>query len=151
MKFRCLEKSRTLPAKLKRSNLEKYPSDGIVVLSSSKESENNVEIERVSMDCDFSISEFDALQRDAVLESLAQCIIQLSPTQKTVLAMYYHENLGPTEIAAALGLTKCEIEQVRVETSGLLGTMLAAKIGVPELPASFDNDDADGADVLANN
>ena len=102
------------------------------------------------MNCDFSISEFDALQRDAVLELLAQCIIQLSPTQKTVLAMYYHENLEPTEIAAALGLTECEIEQVRVETSGLLRTMLAAQMGVPELPATFDNDDADGAGVLAN-
>ena len=102
------------------------------------------------MDCDFSISEFDALQRDAVLELLAQCIIQLSPTQKTVLAMYYHENLEPTEIAAALGLTECEIEQVRVETSGLLRTMLAAQMGVPELPATFENGDADGAGVLAN-
>ena len=102
------------------------------------------------MNCDFSISEFDALQRDAVLELLAQCIMQLSPTQKTVLAMYYHENLEPTEIAACLGLTECEIEQVRIETSGLLRTMLAAQMGVPELPATFDNDDADGAGVLAN-
>jgi hypothetical protein len=28
--------------------------------------------------------------------------------------------------------------------------MLAAQIGVPELPASFDNDDADDAGVLVN-
>jgi DNA-directed RNA polymerase specialized sigma subunit len=102
------------------------------------------------MDCDFSTSEFDALQRDAVLELLAQCIVQLSPTEKTVLAMYYHENLEAAEIAACLGLTECQIEQVRVETSGLLRTMLAAQIGVPELPANFDNDDADGAGVLVN-
>ena len=105
-------------------------------------------LERGSMDCDLSISEFDGLQREAVLELLAQCIVQLSPTQQTVLAMYYHENLEPTEIAACVGLTECEIEQVRVETSGLLQARLAAQIGVPELPANFDNDDADGAGVL---
>jgi DNA-directed RNA polymerase specialized sigma subunit len=102
------------------------------------------------MDCDLSISEFDGLQRDAVLELLAQCIVELSPTQKTVLAMYYHENLEPTEIAACLRLTECEIEQVRVETYELLRTMLTAQIGVSELPGNFDNDDADDAGVLAN-
>jgi len=90
------------------------------------------------------------LQHEAVLELLAQRIVELSPTQQTVLAMYYYENLEPTEIAACLGLTECEIEQVRVETLGLLRTMLAAQIGVPELPASFDNDDADDAGVLVN-
>ena len=102
------------------------------------------------MDCDFSVSEFDAFNRDAVLELLSQRIVELSPTQKTVLAMYYHENLEPAEIAACLDLTECEIEQVRVETLGLLRTMLAAQIGVPELPANFDNDDADDAGVLVN-
>jgi DNA-directed RNA polymerase specialized sigma subunit len=100
------------------------------------------------MDCDFSISEF--FQRDAVLELLTQCIVGLSPTQQTVLAMYYHENLEPTEIAACLDLTECEIEQVRVEMLGLLRTMLAAQIGVPELSANFDNDGTDDAGVLVN-
>ena len=99
---------------------------------------------------DSSISEFDALQRDAVLDLLVQCIVQLPPTQKTVLAMYYHENLEPTEIAACLHLTECEIEQVPVETLGLLRTMLAAQIGVPELPANFDNVEADDAGILVN-
>ena len=64
--------------------------------------------------------------------------------------MYYHENLEPTEIAACLGLTESETEEVRVETSGLLRTMLAAQIGLPELPANFDNDEADDAGVLVN-
>ena len=90
------------------------------------------------MDCDSSISQFDALQRDDVLEPLAQCIGQLPPTQKTVLAMYYHENLEPTEIAAYVGLTEGEVHQVRAETVGLLRTMLAAQIDLPELPGSFD-------------
>ena len=80
------------------------------------------------MDCDLSISEFDGLQREAVLELLFQCIVQLSPTQKIVLAMYYHENVEPTEIAACLGLTECEVEQVRVETAGLLRTMLVHRV-----------------------
>ena len=91
------------------------------------------------MDCHLAISEFDALRREAVLELLAECIVQLPPTQKTVLTMYYHENLEPTEIAVWLGLTECEIEQVRAETSELLRTMLAAQIGLPELLASCDS------------
>jgi hypothetical protein len=86
------------------------------------------------MDCDSSISQFDALQRDDVLEPLAQCIGQLPPTQKTVLAMYYHENLEPTEIAACLGLTECEIDQVRAQTIEFLQTRLTAQIGLAGLP-----------------
>jgi DNA-directed RNA polymerase specialized sigma subunit len=77
-----------------------------------------------------SISEFEALPRDEVLELLVQCILQLSPTQKTILAMYYHEELEPAEIAACVGLTEGELDQVRTETVGLLRTMLAAQIGL---------------------
>jgi DNA-directed RNA polymerase specialized sigma24 family protein len=80
---------------------------------------------------DSSISGFDALQRDHVLELLAQCIAQLPPTQKTVLAMYYHEDLEPAEIATCLDLTECETEQIRAEAVGLLRTMLTAQTGVP--------------------
>src|SRR6516164_5076161 len=95
---------------------------------------------------DPSVSEFDALQSDDVLELLVQYIAQLSPTQKTVLALYYHEDLEPIEIAACLGLTECQIDQVRTEAVGLLQSMLAAKIRLTELPASFDKPDADGVD-----
>jgi DNA-directed RNA polymerase specialized sigma subunit len=103
------------------------------------------------MDDDFSISEFGALPRDEVLELLVQCISQLSPTQKTILALYYHEDLEPAEIAACLNMTECEIEQICAETVGLLRTMLAAQMGLPELPASFDQPrDADGTGVLVN-
>jgi len=90
------------------------------------------------MDCDSSISEFDALPRRAVLELLVQCISQLSPKQKSILALYYHEDLEPIEIAACLGLAECEINQVRAETVGLLQSTLAAKIGLPELLVSCD-------------
>ena len=90
------------------------------------------------MDIHSSTSEFDALPRDEVLEVLVQCISQLPPTQKTILALYYHEDLEPTEIAAYVGLTEGEVDQVRAETVGLLRTMLAAQIDLPELPGSFD-------------
>ena len=120
------------------------------------------------MDPDSSVSEFDALQHDEVLELLVQFISQLSPTQKTILAMYYHEDLEPADIAPCVQLTEGEVDQVRAETVGLLRTMLAAQIGRPELPASFNRpkeaqidlpelpasldkpQDADGADVLVN-
>jgi len=85
------------------------------------------------MDCDSSISQFDALQHDDVLP-LAQCIGQLPPTQKTVLAMYYHENLEPTEIAACLGLTECEIDQIRAQTVEFLQTRLTAQIALAGRP-----------------
>jgi DNA-directed RNA polymerase specialized sigma subunit len=90
------------------------------------------------MDCDSSISEFDALPRDAVLELLVRCIAQLSPKQKSILALYYHEDLEPIEIAACLGLAECEIDQVRAEAVGLLQSMLAAEIGLPEFLAGCD-------------
>ena len=103
------------------------------------------------MDSHSSISEFDALQRDEVLELLVQCISQLSPTQKTILAMYYHEDLEPGETAPCVEPTEGEVDQIRAETVRLLRTMLAAQLGLPELPASFDKShDADGADVLVN-
>ena len=64
-------------------------------------------------------------------------------TEKTVLALYYHEDLAATEIATCLGLTDCEIDQVRTETVGLLQSILAAQIGLPELAPSFDKPEAD--------
>ena len=84
-----------------------------------------------------SISEFDAFERNEVLSLLVQCIAQLPPTQKTVLAMYYHENWQPAEIAACVGLTECEIDQIRAETLALLQTMLAGQLGLAELPVGF--------------
>jgi DNA-directed RNA polymerase specialized sigma subunit len=71
----------------------------------------------------------DSLQRDDVLELLVQCIAQLPRTQKIVLALYYHEDLEPAEIAACLNLTECETEQIRAETVGLLRTTLATDRG----------------------
>ena len=75
--------------------------------------------------------EFDTSQRDDIAELFARCIAELPLTEQTVLALYYQENLEPTEIAACLGLTECEIDRARVETVGLLQNMLAAQIGLP--------------------
>ena len=94
--------------------------------------------------------EFDASQRDDIVELLARCIAELPPTEKTLLALYYHEDLEATEIATCLGLTDCEIEQIRTETVGLLQSMLAAQIGLPELPAGLDKLEADGAGLVVN-
>jgi len=78
-----------------------------------------------------------------MVELLARCIAELPLTEKTVLALYYHEDLAATEIATCLGLTDCEIDQVRTETVGLLQSILAAQIGLPELAPSFDKPEAD--------
>jgi hypothetical protein len=97
-----------------------------------------------------SISDFDAFDRNEVLSLLVQCIAELSPTQKTVLALYYHENLQLAEIATCVGLTECEIDQIRAETLALLRTMLAAQIGLAELPVGFDNVAEHGSGVLVS-
>ena len=49
-----------------------------------------------------SISEFDVLPRDEVLALLVQSISQLSPMQKPIVAMYYHEDLEPEALFSAL-------------------------------------------------
>jgi len=65
--------------------------------------------------------------------------------------MYYHKDLEPLEIATCLDLTECEIDQVRAEKVGLLKGMLAAQIGLPELPASFHKPgDVEGIGALVN-
>jgi|SRR6516162_2386520 DNA-directed RNA polymerase specialized sigma subunit len=71
-----------------------------------------------------SHAEFDALERDEVLSQLVQLIEQLPETPKKVLAMYYYEDLHPTEIAAWLGLTEDEIDLIRTQTVRLLQTKL---------------------------
>jgi DNA-directed RNA polymerase specialized sigma subunit len=103
-------------------------------IGSLESQEYNAEIERVTMDRHSSISGFDALQRDDALERLVQCIAQLARTQKTVLALYYYEDVQPGEIAACLGLTEREIDQIRAETLELLQTKLAVRVGLAELP-----------------
>ena len=75
------------------------------------------------MNCDrigSLISKFDASELGEVLSRLVQCIVQLPPTPKKVLAMYYYENLRPAEIATCFGLTEHDIELIRTLTVRLL-------------------------------
>ena len=69
------------------------------------------------------ISEFGASERGEALARLVQRIVQLPPTPKKVLAMYYYENLQPAEIAACLGLTEHDIDLIRAQTVRLLKTI----------------------------
>jgi hypothetical protein len=75
----------------------------------------------------------DCPQRKRDILLLAQCILELPRVQKRVLALYYCENLPPTEIAACLGLTEDEIDLIRVQTVRFLETNYFA-ISQGELP-----------------
>ena len=87
----------------------------------------------------FLASAFEALGHDEAFSLLVQCIVQLPLPLKKILALYYYENLQPAEIAACLGLTEREIDQIRAETVELLRTMLAGQIDLTELLASCDS------------
>jgi DNA-directed RNA polymerase specialized sigma subunit len=80
------------------------------------------------------ISEFGALERGEVLSRLVQRIVQLPPTPKKVLAMYYYENLQLAEIADCLGLAEREIDQIRPKTLWAIETMLVAHLTRTQLP-----------------
>ena len=66
------------------------------------------------------IFEFNASNGAEVLSRLVQQIVQLPPTPKKILAMYYYENLPLAEIAACLGLTEREIDLILAKTVRLL-------------------------------
>ena len=72
--------------------------------------------------------ELDPSDSNKILELLTQRIAQLSRIPKKVLAMYYYENLQPTEIAAGLGLTESEIELILAQTVRLLRKKLVADL-----------------------
>ena len=81
----------------------------------------------------FLASEFDALERDEALSLLVQCVAQLPPMLKKVLAMHYNENLQIADIAACCGVTEFEIDQIHAKTLEVLQTMLAAELGLAVL------------------
>lgn len=78
---------------------------------------------------DFLISAFEFLEREEALPLLVQRIVQLPAALRKILAMYYHENLPLSEIAACFGLTECEIDKIRIETVDLLRTDLLSVWG----------------------
>jgi RNA polymerase sigma factor for flagellar operon FliA len=72
--------------------------------------------------------EFDPSDRNRVLMLLVRRIAQLPRIPKKVLAMYYHENLRPAEIATGLGLTENEIELICTQTVRLLRNQLISDL-----------------------
>jgi len=68
--------------------------------------------------------EFDSSDRNKALKLLAQRIAELPQIPKKILAMYYFENLRPTEIANGLGLNESEIELIRTQTVRILRNKL---------------------------
>ena len=68
--------------------------------------------------------EFGPSDRNKVLKLLTQRIAELPRIPKKVLAMYYHENLRPAQIATGLGLTENETELIPTQTVRLLRNKL---------------------------
>jgi DNA-directed RNA polymerase specialized sigma subunit len=66
------------------------------------------------------MSSLEVLERKAVLSLLAQRIAQLPLASKKILAMYYHDNLPISEIAACYNLPVSQIDEILTQTVGLL-------------------------------
>jgi RNA polymerase sigma factor FliA len=73
---------------------------------------------------DFCTLAPDSLDRKEVLSLLAQRMAELPDTPKKVLAMYYHENMRLSEIAACFKLSESRICQIHTQTIGLLRNYL---------------------------
>ncbi len=54
----------------------------------------------------------EAFHHSELIEGLAQCLHQLSTKERTVIALYYHEDLTQKEIAEAMSLTEGRISQL---------------------------------------
>jgi RNA polymerase sigma factor for flagellar operon FliA len=67
----------------------------------------------------------DALERKEIIALLAGRISQLPELQKKVLAMYYHENMQLSEIAALFGVTDSRIFKIRGQALAMLRKYLA--------------------------
>ena len=79
-------------------------------------------------------SAFAALGHDEAFSLLIQCIAQLPRPLKSILALYYFENFGVSEIADCLALPEGQIEQILAKTVGILRTMLAVRLSVAQIP-----------------
>jgi DNA-directed RNA polymerase specialized sigma subunit len=66
-----------------------------------------------------------AFGREQALSLLAEGIAQLPPGPKKVLAMYYHENIRLSEIAACFDVTESRICQIHSQAVALLRTYLS--------------------------
>lgn len=62
----------------------------------------------------------DALKRKEIILLLVERMAQLPELQKKVLAMYYHENMQLSKIAAVFGVTESRIYQIREQAVAVL-------------------------------
>ena len=67
----------------------------------------------------------DLLTRDQEVEVLRAAILKLKEQERTVLALYYFEELKLHEIAKVLELTESRVSQIRSKAIGRLRTELA--------------------------
>jgi RNA polymerase sigma factor for flagellar operon FliA len=67
----------------------------------------------------------DLLTRDQEVEVLRAAILKLKEQERTVLALYYFEELKLHEIAKVLDLTESRVSQIRSKAIGRLRTELA--------------------------
>ena len=77
---------------------------------------------------DCRISAPDALKHKEIIAVLAERISQLPELQKKVLAMYYHENMQLSEIAAVFGVADSQIFKIRDQALAVLRKYLAKQL-----------------------
>lgn len=70
----------------------------------------------------------ERLGRDEQLALLSIALRRLRPQERTVLALYFYEELTLQEIAQVLGLSASRISQIRGEALGRLRSLLASRI-----------------------
>lgn len=63
-----------------------------------------------------NVSVRDRMEKDELMQIVAQRISELPDIQKKILAMYYFENMRLAEIAAVFGLTESRICQIHTQT-----------------------------------
>ena len=83
-------------------------------------------------------SSFENTGHQDLLPLFVQRIEQLPPKAKKILAMYYHEHLRLTEIAACFRLNECQIDGILTETVVLLKSYLL-RISLETLAPKYGN------------
>jgi RNA polymerase sigma factor for flagellar operon FliA len=69
---------------------------------------------------DCCVSALDALERKEIISLLVERIAQLPEPQKSVLALYYYENIPLSKIAPTFGVTEARISQIRCQAVAVL-------------------------------
>jgi RNA polymerase sigma factor for flagellar operon FliA len=67
----------------------------------------------------------ERLSREDEMGLLREAILQLNDQERTVLSLYYFEELKSAEIADVLGISESRISQIRSKALARLRTVLA--------------------------